>query len=68
MSFEGQSATGSQEICDLFVKCIEWTYASDSWMPLDSGPDLQNSESPLGSFQFANVCLMLRKCIDGVSQ
>jgi hypothetical protein len=52
MNFEGQSGSGSQEICDLFVKFMERTYTGKPWVPLDPGPDDVGDEPPFGSLQF----------------
>jgi hypothetical protein len=52
MNFEGQSGSGSQEMCDLFVKFIERTYADEPWVPLDPGPGDVSDEPPFGSLQF----------------
>jgi hypothetical protein len=51
MDFEGQLGSGSQEICDLFVRFIEQTYANEPWVPLEPGPDDVSDEPPfLGHF------------------
>jgi hypothetical protein len=52
MSFEDQSASGSQEICDLFAEFIERTYVDDSWVLSSPGPDLVNDEPSFGLLQF----------------
>jgi hypothetical protein len=52
MNFEGQSGSGSQEICDLFARFIERTYADGPWVPLDPGPGDVSDEPPFGSLQF----------------
>jgi hypothetical protein len=45
MSFEDQSASGSEGICDIFAEFIEQTYVDDE-------TDLVNDELPFGSLQF----------------
>jgi hypothetical protein len=35
MTFESQSGSGSQKICDLFARFIERTYADKPWVPSD---------------------------------
>jgi hypothetical protein len=45
MNFKGQSGSGSQEICDLFARFMERTYANEPWVPSDD-------ERPFGSLQF----------------
>jgi hypothetical protein len=32
MNFEGQLGSGSQEICDLFARFMERTYANEPWI------------------------------------
>jgi hypothetical protein len=49
MNFEGQSGSGSQEICDLFARFMERTYANDLWVPSDPGPDDVSDEPPFGA-------------------
>jgi hypothetical protein len=39
MHFEGRLASGSEEICDLFAKFIQRTYAHNVWVPSDPGPE-----------------------------
>jgi hypothetical protein len=50
MNFEGQSGSGSQEICDLFARFIERTYANEPWVPSDPEHDDVSDEPPLGHF------------------
>jgi hypothetical protein len=45
MNFEGQSGSGSQEICDLFARFMERTYANEPWVRSDPGPDDVSDES-----------------------
>jgi hypothetical protein len=52
MSFEDQSGSGSQEICDLFARLIERTYGNEPRVPLDPGPYDVSDEPPFGSLQF----------------
>jgi hypothetical protein len=44
MILEDHSASGSQEICDLFAEFIKRTYVDDSW--------IMNDEPPFGSLHF----------------
>jgi hypothetical protein len=53
MSFEDQSVSGSQGICDLFADFIERIYVDDSWVPSIPGSDLVNDEPLFGSLQFS---------------
>jgi hypothetical protein len=53
MNFEGQSGSGSQEICDLFAGFIVRTYADEPWVPSDPGPGDVSDEPPFGSLQFS---------------
>jgi hypothetical protein len=53
MNFEGQSGSGSQEICDLFAGFIVRTYADEPWVPSDPGPGDVSDEPPFGSIQFS---------------
>jgi hypothetical protein len=48
MHFEGRLASGPDDICNLFAKFIQRTYADDVWLPLDPGPDLVQN----GALQF----------------
>jgi hypothetical protein len=52
MNFEGQSGLGSQEICDLFARFMERTYANEPWGPSNPGPDDVSDEPPFESLQF----------------
>jgi Reverse transcriptase (RNA-dependent DNA polymerase)/Endonuclease-reverse transcriptase len=52
MHFEGRSASGPEDICDLFADFIQRTYADDVWMPSDPGPDVVQNDSPFGALQF----------------
>jgi hypothetical protein len=52
MNFEGQSGLGSQEICDLFARFMERTYANEPWVPSDTGPNDVSDEPPFESLQF----------------
>jgi hypothetical protein len=52
MNFEGQSGTGSQEICDLFARFIERTNANKPWVPSDPRLDDVSDEPPFRSLQF----------------
>jgi hypothetical protein len=52
INFEGQSGTGSQEICDLFVRVIERTNANKPWVPSDPRLDDVSDEPPFVSLQF----------------
>jgi hypothetical protein len=49
MSIEGQSGSGSQEICDLYAGLIERTNTDEPWEPPVSGPDDVGDEPPFGS-------------------
>jgi hypothetical protein len=51
-NFEGQLGSGSQEICELFARFIERTYANEPWVPSDPRPDDVSDDSPFGTFQF----------------
>jgi hypothetical protein len=46
------SGSGSHEICDLFARFLERTYAGEPWGPSDPGPDDVGDEPPFGSLQF----------------
>jgi hypothetical protein len=48
ITFEGQSGSGSQEICDLFVRFMERTYAIKPWVPSDPGPAYVSDKPPFG--------------------
>jgi hypothetical protein len=52
MNFEGHSGSRSQEICGLFAKFMEWTYANEPCMPSDPRPDDVSDEPSFGSLQF----------------
>jgi hypothetical protein len=53
MSFEDQSASESEGICDIFAEFIAQTYVDDeTWVPSSPGPDLVNDELPFGSLLF----------------
>jgi hypothetical protein len=52
INFEGQSRLESQEICNLFARFMERTYANEPWVPSDPGPDYVSDEPPFGSLQF----------------
>jgi hypothetical protein len=51
ISFESQSASGLQEICDLFAKIIERAYVDHSWVLLAPRPNFV-SDGPFGSLWF----------------
>jgi hypothetical protein len=51
MNFDGQSGSGSEEICDLFARFMERTYANEPWVPSDPGPDDVSDEPHFGSIQ-----------------
>jgi hypothetical protein len=51
MSFEDQSGSESQEICDLFAGLIERTYANKPRVPSNPGPGDVCDEPPFGSLQ-----------------
>jgi hypothetical protein len=63
MNFDGQSGSGSQEICDLFAGFIERTYADEPWVPSDPGPGDVSDETPFGSLQFT-VLKVLNALLD----
>jgi hypothetical protein len=46
LHFEGRLASGPDDICDLFAKCIQQTNTDDVWMPSDPGPYLVPYEPP----------------------
>jgi hypothetical protein len=48
INFEGQSGSGSQEICDLFARFMERT-AIEPWVPSDPGPAYVSDKPPFGS-------------------
>jgi hypothetical protein len=53
--FEGQSASVSQVICDLFAGLMERTYANEPWVPSEPGPDDVSDEQPFKSLQFTGL-------------
>jgi hypothetical protein len=63
MSFEGQSGSESIEICDVFARFIERTYANEPWVPSDPGPDDVSDEPPYGLLQFT-VLEVLKTLLD----
>jgi hypothetical protein len=51
MHLEGSLASDPDDICNLFVDCIQHTYADDVRVPSDLGADLLQDDPPFSALQ-----------------